>query len=130
MSSHPRQKHIKIKEEEKPTNHVIIQDIKNTNVSLGTLLLDPQPIYLHHSVRKKKSTHNILLCTSLFNIIFSWQNYKFYHINFRNDQQDNSKDRSEFFFFGETSTHTHTRVRKGVLTQRHTTNSTQKPCNF
>ena len=80
MSSHPRQKHNKIKEEAKPTNHVIIQDIKNTNVSLGTLLLDPQPIYLHHSImKKKKSSDSKLLCTKLFNIIFSWQNYKFYH---------------------------------------------------
>ena len=111
MSSHPRHKHIKIKEEAKPTNHAIIQDIKNTNVSLGTLLLDPQPIYLHHMVAKnKKSTDGILLCTSLFNIIFSWQNYKFYHINFRDDQQDNSKDRSDkffFFFLVEKEAHTH-----------------------
>ena len=122
MSSHPRQKHIKIKEEAKPTNHVIIQDIKSTNVSLGSLLLDPNPIHLHHSVRKKKSTHNILLCTSLFNIIFSWENYKFYHINFRNDQQDNSKDRSEFFFFffwRNKHTHTHKGQERSSNTKAH-----------
>ena len=108
MSSHPRQKHIKIKEEAKPTNHVIIQDIKNTNVSLGSLLLNPQSIYLHYSITKKKipTTYFFALASSISYFIGRIISFIILILEMINK----TKDRSDkfFFFFGETSTHTKT----------------------
>ena len=131
MSSHPRQKHIKIKEKAKPTNHVIIQDIKNTNVSLGSLLLNPQSIYLHYSITKKKipTTYFFALASSISYFIGRIISFIILILEMINKTKDRS-DKIFFFFWRNKHTHKDTRVGKGVLTQRHTTNSTQKPCNF
>ena len=111
MSSHPRQKHIKIKEKAKPTNHVIIQDIKNTNVSLGSLLLNPQSIYLHYSITKKKipTTYFFALASSISYFIGRIISFIILILEMINK----TKDRSDKFFFFFLEKQAHTQRHKG-----------------
>ena len=70
--------------------------------SFGSLVLDPPPIFhplfdngkiywQHTSLHQPSRYHTRFLKLSKF----SWQNYKLYHNNYKNDRQDNSKDKSE-----------------------------------